>query len=126
MRTLKLHLRENILRYSPHSNFISWAQLVDGGQCVHDLGVMCVWAVIDPRCLRFRASSYNDQAHECNNERLCNNFQTGPKSQLFELQKGIAMIKPLASLSATMLIGYARVSTNEQDTTAQASALKTA
>jgi len=49
-----------------------------------------------------------------------------PKAQQSALQKCIAMIKSLQYISATMLIGYARVSTNEQDTTAQSSALKSA
>ncbi len=60
-------------------------------------------------------------------ERLCNELQTGPKPSDLHCENYCNDKKVLGdTFPQPMLIGHARVSTNEQDTTAQASALKSA
>ena len=76
--------------------------------------------------MKIRSSSWHGPALCCINERLCN------ANPLYAI-KGVATCKnvlqnssELQQVSATMLIGYARVSTQDQDSAAQIAALESA
>ena len=76
--------------------------------------------------MKIRSSSWHGPALFCTNERLCNINLSSDLKGLEACENILQNRNDLQQVFATMLIGYARVSTQDQDSSAQIAALESA